>query len=68
MTEQIDRWIAFMETHPDAWKKIHTQFINAQFSKAYAFIERLKKEKDGKKRIIEIYNIKNVEGYPNLLK
>ncbi|MDO8481173.1 MAG: hypothetical protein Q7S65_05175 [Nanoarchaeota archaeon] len=64
MSDEIDRWVKYMKAHPDTWKKIHTQFINAQFEKAYAFMERLKRQPGGKAKIIEMYGIK--KGYPSL--
>ena len=67
MSEEIDRWIKYMKEHPNEWKKIHTKFINAQFSKADAFIRRLLKEPNGRKKIIEAYDIKNLKGYKILL-
>lgn len=66
MSEEIDRWIRYMKENPD-WKKVHTQFINAQYSKCYGFIDRLLKEPDGKKRLIDAYGIKNLKGYKKLL-
>ena len=66
--DQIERWAEFVKTHPDSWKAIHTKFINAQFDKFNRFIKELAKTKDGQKKIVKIYNIKNVKGYPDLLK
>ena len=68
MSEEIDRWIKYMKENPDKWKKIHTVFINAQFSKANNFIKELIKEPNGKEKIIKAYGIKNLKGYENLLK
>lgn len=68
MSEEIDRWIKFMKEHPNDWKKIHTEFINAQFVKSDAFIKRLLKEPNGKQRLINAYGIKNTKGYKELLK
>ena len=65
--EQIERWAEYVKTRPE-WKVYHTQFINAQYEKVYAFIDRLSKTKDGQKKIVELYGIKNVKGYPVLLK
>lgn len=68
MSEEIDRWIEYMRKNPKTWKKVHTEFINAQFERAYAFMERLLEEPDGKERMIAAYGIKNIAGYKNLLK
>ncbi len=67
MSEEIDRWIRFMKENPDKWKKIHTEFINAQFAKSQKFIERLLKEPKGREKIISAYGLKNLEGYKELL-
>lgn len=67
MSEEIDRWIKFMKENPDKWKKVHTEFINAQFEKQQAFVERLLKEPNGRQKLIDAYGIKNVKGYEGLL-
>jgi hypothetical protein len=67
MSEEIDRWIKYMKENPDKWKKIHTQFINAQFDKSCRFIELLLKEPNGREKIINAYGIKNLDGYKELL-
>jgi hypothetical protein len=64
--EYVDRWAQFVRDNPTTWKKIHTEFINAQFEKAYGFYERLKRTPGGKAKIIEIFGIMNLEGYPSL--
>ena len=43
------------------WKKIHSQFINAQFEKANAFYKRLAKQPGGKEKIIKLRGIKNLK-------
>ncbi len=67
MSEEIDRWIRYMQEHPRTWKKIHTAFINAQFLKQQAFVRRLIQEPNGKERVIAAYGIKNVKGSEKLL-
>jgi len=62
----IERWAMFVKNNPDKWKPIHTAFINDQFRKSEEFYARLAKTKDGKKKIIEIFGIKNLKGYPSL--
>ena len=64
--DQIERWVEYMKSNPD-WKKVHTQFINAQFEMAYRFIEKLAQTEEGQRRLVEIYGIKNLKGYPQLL-
>ena len=68
MSEEIDRWINYMKSHPRKWKKVHTAFINAQFEKSSAFIKRLLKSPNGKEKVINVYDIKNIAGYKKLLK
>ncbi|OYT32128.1 hypothetical protein DRJ22_06040 [Candidatus Woesearchaeota archaeon] len=63
----ITRWAEFVKNDKTrSWKKIHTEFINAQFKKSEEFYERLKKQPNGKKKIIEIFGIKNLKAYPSL--
>lgn len=62
--EQIERWAEYVKNNND-WKKIHTQFINSQFQKSNEFFKRLAKQKGGKKKITEIFGIKNKKGYPS---
>jgi len=65
--EQIDRWAEYVKCNKD-WKKLHTEFINAQFQKSEDFYKRLAKTKEGKKKIIELFNIKNKKWHPNWVK
>jgi len=65
--EQIEKWAYYIKTNPNEWKKIHTEFINALYRKSENFIKRLAKQKNGKEKIIKIYNIKNVNGYKKLI-
>ena len=50
------------------WKEEHTEFINSQFEKAEEVITRLSETKKGCEKIVKLYNIKNIKGYPKLLK
>ncbi len=63
----IARWAAFMKEHPTEWKKIHTEFINAQFISHEQFLKRLLQQPNGKKKVRELYGIKNLEGYPRFV-
>ena len=67
MSEEIDRWVKFMKENPDKWKKIHSEFIDAQFDKASHFIDRLLKQPNGKEKVVEVYGIDNKKGYQQLL-
>lgn len=60
----IERWADFMKQHPTEWKKIHTEFINSQFTSHAQFLERLLQQPQGKEKIRKLYDIKNVNGYP----
>ena len=65
--EQVERWAYYVRDHPNDWKKPHTEFINALFKKQEDFIKRLAKTKEGKEKIIKLYNIKNINSYKKLL-
>ena len=66
--ESVEKWAFFVKNNPKKWKKIHTEFINSQFKKSDDFIKRLLNQKDGIKKILELYNIENIRGYPGLFK
>ena len=66
MSEEIDRWVAYMKQNPTTWKQTHTAFINGQFSKQQAFIKRYKKLK-GAQAVLDLYNIQNKRGYADFL-
>lgn len=61
--EQIERWVKFMKENPNKWKKIHTEFIDAQFDMHYKFVERILKTPMGKEKLIKLFSIKNIDGY-----
>jgi len=65
--EFVDKWAEFVKNNPDKWRKIHAEFINAQIQMNKQFLERLKKTPDGRVKIIDLYQIKNLEGYKKLL-
>lgn len=64
--DQIERWVEFVRNNPDKWKKIHTKFINSLFLNQQRVYRELSKTKEGKKKLIELYGIKNLDGYPSL--
>lgn len=64
--QSLEKWAEFVKNNPTKWKKLHTEFINAQFEKAYAFMERLSKQPGGKEKLIKLYRIGNLSGYPSL--
>lgn len=59
--EQIDRWARFVKNSKGAWKKEHTAFINAQIEKSERFYRALAKTPDGKKKIIALFGIRNLD-------
>jgi len=61
--DQIERWAHFVRENPTQWKKIHTSFVNAIFQKNEKMIQKILKMPKGKEKIIELYHIKNREGY-----
>jgi len=63
----IHIWVIFMQKHPTEWKKIHTEFINAQFNTHKEFLKRILQESNGKEIVIELYGIKNTKAYSQLL-
>jgi hypothetical protein len=67
-TEFVDRWAEFVRNSPDNWRKIYTEFINAQILMNRQFLERLKNTPGGREKIIETYQIKNLQGYEKLLR
>lgn len=64
--EAMERWAR--KVKEGNWKEIHTEFINSQFEKSERFINKLSQTKNGCEKIIKLYNIKNIKGYPKLLK
>jgi len=66
--DQITRWALFVKNNPHKWKKIHTEFIDAQFEKSERFYKAFSKTKKGKEKIINLFNIKNLKAYPSLKK
>ncbi len=66
ITDSKDIWKEFIKKD-QRWKKYHTMFINAKYNKANRFIKNVAKTEKGQKKLVEIYNIKNIKGYPKLL-
>lgn len=60
--ESVERWANYVKQSKGKWKKIHTKFINAQYEKQREFIKKIPREK-----IIKLYRLKNLKGYPKLL-
>jgi len=65
--EFVERWAKFVKNNPKNWQKTHSDFINAQFSLHKEFLKKLSKQKNGAQKIVQIYNIKNLNGYKKLL-
>ena len=64
--DQVERWAEFVRNNPNKWKKIHVEFINSLFLNQQRVYKELSKTKEGKKKLIELYGIKNLDGYPSL--
>ncbi len=64
--DAVERWAYFVKNNPKTWKKIHSEFIDAQFIMSERFYDNLKKTKKGRDKIIKLFNIKNLKGYPSL--
>lgn len=67
MSEEIDRWVAYMKAHPSSWRKEHSAFVDAQFAKHEAFLKRLLSQPGGREKVVSLYGIKNTAGYRGLL-
>lgn len=61
--QQVERWANFVRENPTQWKKFHTAFINALFQKNGEVTQRILQQPNGKEKLIELYNIKNVAGF-----
>lgn len=59
--EQIVQWATYIRENPTKWRAQHTRFLNAQLEMANAALERIKKQKNGKEKIVELFGIKNKE-------
>ena len=64
--ESVERWAKRVKE--GNWKEEHTEFINSQFKKAEEVIKKLSETREGCEKIIKLYNIKNIKGYPKLLR
>ena len=61
--ESLERWALLVKENPTKWQRMHSEFINAQFDLHEKFLKRLIEQKNGKEKIIQLYNIKNIKGY-----
>lgn len=57
--DQVEEWANFVKNNPDKWKAQHTKFINAQINMANEALRRVRKQKNGKEKLIELFYIKN---------
>ena len=64
--EQIDEWADFVRNNPGGWKEMHTDFINSIFENHRRVYRKLVKTRQGKKKILQIYKIRNIDGFPDL--
>ncbi len=61
--DQIVRWANFVRDNPTKWKRIHTEFIDSIFDKHKQFVKQLSKTKEGKEKLVSLYNIKNKKAF-----
>ncbi len=66
--EMVKKWAEYIRSSNGKWRKIHNEFITAQFDMAQSFIRRLAEQPGGKEKIIKLYGIKNKKAFPKLLK
>ena len=67
--ESVERWALFVKNNPlEKWKPIVNEFTDSQYNMHVRFLEKLKKTKEFKRKIINLYQIKNIKGYAGLLK
>ncbi|MBT5021655.1 hypothetical protein HOK51_04980 [Candidatus Woesearchaeota archaeon] len=60
----LERWANIVKNSPrEKWEPMLNEFINSQYQMHEDFIRKLLKTKNGKKKIINIYKIKNLKGY-----
>ena len=52
--EFIHRWAAHVKENID-WKREHSDFINAQYTKHLELVERLEKTPQGREKLRQIY-------------
>jgi len=57
--DQVEAWANFVKNNPDKWKAPHTKFINAQITMANSALQRIRKQKNGKEKLVELFYIKN---------
>lgn len=57
-TEQVERWANYVKQNPNSWKALHSEFINAQFAKANAFYDSLKKTPEGRKKLDKLIEMR----------
>ena len=65
--EFVIKWAKYIVNNPKKWNSKHTKFINSQFEMHKEFLQKLKVTAGGRKKIIELYDIKNLDGYKLLL-
>jgi len=51
--EHIISWANYVRSN-SGWKKIHTEFIDAQYQKYYDFLDRLLKQANGREKLRQL--------------
>ena len=57
--DQVEAWANYVRDNPETWKEQHTRFINAQIIMANEALQRIRKQKNGKEKLIELFSVKN---------
>jgi hypothetical protein len=66
---QVEQWAKFCRNNPrQVWIKYLKPFIDAQFENNARILKGLAKTREGAEKIVKLYNIKNIKGYPHLLR
>lgn len=58
-SDQVEEWATYIKNNPDKWREQHTLFVNSQIIMAREALGRIKQQKNGKQKIIEMFGIKN---------
>jgi len=64
---QIERWAKYVKENPDKWKAKVKPFMDSQIITSRRFYKNLTQTEEGRKKIIELRNIKNNKIIESLL-
>ncbi len=57
--EQVEQWANYIRDNPTSWRIQHTRFLNAQIQLANDALQRIRKQKNGKEKLVELFSVKN---------